>query len=266
MADLLPPTTFLSQRSPSTSTRHQDQPLNPQKTIYSMTTLSPCPHQAYSPSRQIRPGLMLAQRPRRSRRPSWPPLMTPALESLEPLSLSSRSSVTIEEATSTYRAPQRNHRALNSLTVTRSTEPLGWKLHFMARLAGDHAASQRTFKHSPGLAATGRLRKLVLPRFVNKPSITWWRLPGRPRYAQHLHDRQESLLTLHRPRWPLRRRRQQLTGGGTRATIRRRPAKVRTKSSQSSRITSDSLSTGQRGRYGGGGGSNWRGASGVVPG
>jgi hypothetical protein len=44
-----------------------------------------------------------------------------------------------------------------------------------------------------------------------RKQLTWssrWWLPRRPGYAHHLRDRQRFLLTPHRPRWRLRRRKQ----------------------------------------------------------
>jgi hypothetical protein len=165
--DLLPLTTFPSQRSPSTPTRHQYQQLNPASNISSTMDFSPCLHQDNASSRQIRPALMLARRSQRSPRPSSP-LMTPNLASLGHTPSPSRFPATSERTMNA-------HRASTSPTTTRNTEPLGWQFHFTAHPPQNRAQIRQAgawhdcqFKQFICLVSPSYWSKPMLPRFVNK--------------------------------------------------------------------------------------------------
>ena len=99
---------------------------------------SPCLHQAHCRSRQIRLALMLARRSQRGLRHS-PPLMTPDLQHLGHHSPPLRALATTVRATNTRGVPNRNRSTPSSPPPTRSTEPLGRKFHFMARISRNHA-------------------------------------------------------------------------------------------------------------------------------
>ena len=103
-----------------------------------MIALSPYLHQAHCRSRQVRIALMLARRSQRGLRHP-PPLMTPDLRHLGHNSPPSRALATTGRSTNTRGASNTNHSAPSSPPPTRSTETLGRKFHFMARISRNHA-------------------------------------------------------------------------------------------------------------------------------